>query len=110
MRGTKPASPIVHVVVVWLKEPGNGEHRTKMIETARSLKSIPGILDIQVGTTLPSERPIVDATFDVAIVITFKDEPSLRAYDPHPKHVQAVQNVLQPLAQKVVIYDFVDRR
>ena len=45
------------------------------------------------------------STFDVGIVITFTDEPSLRAYDQHPTHKQAVETVLRPLVAKLLVYD-----
>ena len=50
-------------------------------------------------------RPVVDSSFDVAVVVTFEDEAALRAYDAHPTHKQAVEEVLRPLVGKLVIYD-----
>jgi hypothetical protein len=43
------------------------------------------------------------------IVIRFKDEAALRAYDSNPIHQSAVREVLRPLAKKLVIYDAIDR-
>jgi hypothetical protein len=61
---------------------------------------------VSAGTTLPSTRPAVDSSFDVAVVMTFRDESALRAYDAHPSHKKAVDEVLRPLVARLVIYDF----
>ena len=54
---------------------------------------------------MPSTRPVVDSSFDLAVLIAFEDEAALRAYDAHPTHKRAVEGVLRPLVGKFVIYD-----
>lgn len=100
---------VAHVVVVWLKRHGNAEDQSKLIAAAKSLKSIDGVLSVDVGTMLPSKRPIVDSTYDVAVVFRFSDEKSLRAYEKNPVHLRAVKEVLKPLSSKLLIYDFVEK-
>ena len=97
-----------HVVVTWLKEHGNKEQQAKLIAAGRDLRSIPGVVSIEMGRCVPSERPIVDSTYDVAFIMTFKDETSMKQYVAHPKHQEVVKSVLKPLTKKVVVYDFVD--
>ena len=63
----KAPDEIVHVVLVWLKQPGNTEHRHQIIEASRAFREIPGVVELRVGPPLPSERPVVDDSFDVAI-------------------------------------------
>jgi hypothetical protein len=106
-----PRQPhIVHVVVVWLKNPGNEVERKKLIDTASGfVGKIPGLIKVEGGPALPSTRPFVDSTFDVVVVMTFDSERSLQEYNTHPVHIQAVKEVLQPLAGKVVVYDAPDR-
>ena len=53
--------------------------------------------------------PGVDASYDMAVVIGFKDEKSLAAYGKNPIHLKAVKELLMPLASKYVIYDFVNQ-
>src|SRR3954453_7885827 len=89
---------IQHVVIIWLKEPGNAEARQKLIDRSYTFMKIPGIKSVVAGPMLPSERAGVDSTFDVGVVMTFHSEQSLRAYDQHPIHQQAVKEVLAPLA------------
>jgi hypothetical protein len=100
---------VTHVVVVWLKRHGNADDQSKLIAAAKSLKSIDGVRSVDVGTMLPSKRPIVDSTYDVAVVFRFSDEKSLRAYEKNPVHLRVVKEVLKPLSSKLLIYDFVEK-
>ena len=102
----KPRAAVTHVVFVWLKTPGDAEARRKVIETSKTFKTIPGVVSVTSGTALPSTRPVVDSSYDVAVVMGFIDEAALRAYDQHPTHKKAVEEVLRPLAGKILIYDF----
>ena len=97
---------IDHVVIVWLKDHGNAQQRQQMIDRSKTFTQIPGVLSVSVGTCLPSTRPVVDSSYDVALVMRFADERALHEYDQHPIHKKAVQELLAPLAAKFVIYDF----
>jgi hypothetical protein len=97
---------IHHIVLCWLKEPGNAEHRAQIIETARSFKEIPGVIKVTMGQAVPSERKIVDDSFDVGITLTFASEENMNTYLEHPLHKQAVKETLMPLVSKVVVYDY----
>lgn len=104
--GCAPAEPrVVHVVVCWLKTPGDEAAREKLIATSRTFTAIPGVVSVQPGRALPSESPMVDDGFDVAVVITFESAAAMRAYEAHPIHQRALKEVLLPLARKVVVYD-----
>lgn len=97
-----------HVVVAWLKEKGNAAQRKELITAGKALREIPGVISIEMGQCVPSPRPIVDSTYDVAYIMTFRDEASMKAYVSHPKHQEAVTKTLKPLTKKIVVYDFVD--
>ena len=98
---------VTHVVVCWLKNPDDTAAEARIIEVSQSFKSIPGVLDVRVGRMLPSSRPIVDSSYDIAIVIDFTSERALREYDAHPLHKRAVQSVLMPAVKRIQVYDFV---
>ncbi|MDO8940645.1 MAG: Dabb family protein [Methylicorpusculum sp.] len=101
------SKPITHVVIVWLKEPGNEETKTRYIEESKRLNDLPGIIARHTGVIAPSGRPIADESFDVAVTVTLKDKKALDAYLAHPKHKQILHEKLQPLVKKVVTYDFI---
>ena len=106
----RDSGPVKHVVLCWLKAPGDEAARQRVIEESKSfIGVVPGLIDVSAGTSLPSTRPVVDASFDVAVVMTFTDEASLLAYDAHPRHKKAVDEVLRPLVARLLIYDFRSR-
>ncbi len=97
---------IVHVVLIWLHESGNEEQVNQVISISRELIDIPEVQEIRVGRSIPSHRAIADDSFDVGLYIIFSSHEELQRYLVHPKHQEAVQTVLQPLAKKLVVYDF----
>ena len=106
------ASPgqVEHVVLVWLKDAGNEAKRTELLALTKSFKQqIPGIISISAGTPLASDRPIVDDSFDLGLVMRFESKEALAAYEKHPVHVKAVKESLAPAAKKLQVYDVVVR-
>jgi len=101
-----PGGEIDHVVIIWLKDHGNAQQQQQMIDRSKTFNQIPGVLSVSVGTCLPSTRPVVDSSYDVALVMRFASEQALQEYDQHPIHKTAVQELLAPLAAKFLIYDF----
>jgi len=95
-----------HVVLCWLKQPANDADRNQIVEISRSLQKIPGVLDVRVGKAIPSDRKIVDDSFDVGIYFSFESVADMERYLKHPQHISAVKNVLAPLTSKIVVYDF----
>ena len=102
------ARPVVHIVLLWLQQPGNSEQRQQLIAASKTLRTIPGIQRLQLGETLPGERSIVDDSFDIALVFTFEDAASLRAYLTHPQHRRVVEQDIKPLVSRIRVHDFVD--
>lgn len=96
-----------HLVLLWLKRPGNEADKQKLHAAAEELKQIPGILSIRHGGALASDRAVVDDSFDVAYVTTFDSVASLHAYDPHPVHKKLADEVIVPLCKKIIVYDIV---
>jgi len=107
--GDFPAHSISHVVICYLKHPGNPIERQQLIDASKTLSSIPGIIDMKMGRALPSTRPVVVSDFDAAFIFTFKDAAALDAYQTNPRHLQAVKEVLEPLVGKLIIYDIVNQ-
>jgi len=105
--GTPPKQDYIHhFVLCWLKEPGNAEHRQQIVEATESFREIPGVLAARAGQVIPSDRSIVDDSFDVGILIVVPDSKSLTEYLEHPIHQKAKEDVLLPLVEKIVVYDF----
>ena len=99
---------IVHVVLVWLNEPGNAAHRARIVDATREFAAIPGVGEINVGEPIPGTRATVDDSFDVGLTITFASRQALSNYLAHPAHRAAQRTLLRPLVRKAVVYDFED--
>ena len=97
-----------HVVLCWLKEPGDRENIEKIIAMTQSFQEIPEVLDANAGRVVLSDRRIVDDSFDVGILIQVQDEAALQQYLDHPRHQKAKDEILLPLIEKVLVYDFMD--
>ena len=97
-----------HVVLCWLKEPGHKENIDKIITMTQSFQSIPVVLDAQAGRVVMSDRRIVDDSFDVGILIQVQNEEALKQYLDHPRHQKAKDEILLPLIEKVLVYDFME--
>jgi len=102
---TESTKRIHHFVLCWLKEPGNLEHRKQIIEASKAFRGIPGVLEIRVGVAVPSDRSIVDDSFDVGILVVVRDKESLSSYLEHPLHQKAKKDTLLPLVDKILVYD-----
>jgi len=104
---TTPHGGVTHVVVFWLKDHGNAAQRAKIIETSESFRRIPGVLSVKAGQCLPSGRPIVDSSFDVALTMEFASQAAMQKYLDDPRHKESTVSVLKPLVRKITAYDFV---
>ena len=95
-----------HVVLLWLKEPGKQQAVSEIIAVSETVRDIPGVIDVKAGTPVPSERSVVDGTYDVALLVVVEDKAALQAYLDHPIHTAASRDVLKPAVERVIIYDF----
>lgn len=102
------AGRVHHVVLCWLKEPGNREHRRRIIEVTRTFAGMEDVIEVQVGKVLASERGLVDDSFDVGIHLTFASVEAMNRYLVDPVHISAVKDVIRPLTGRIVAYDFVE--
>ena len=105
---TTSQGKVEHVVLIWLKKPGNAADRARAISTAKMFqKEIREIQHLSVGQPLASERPVVDDSFDVGLVMRFANQADLSTYEKHPVHMKAVNDVLKPMAAKLLVYDVI---
>ena len=97
---------LTHVVLCWLKDAGNSEQRDRIIKVTETFNDIPSVLDARAGGPIMSERSIVDDSFDVGIIVEVRDEKGLQEYIDHPIHQKAKKEILLPLVERVLVYDF----
>ncbi len=97
---------ISHIVVLWLKHPGNVEEENALIRATHSFRRIHGVRRIEVGRSIPIHRPEIEQAFDLCAIITFKDESALTKFENDKRHAQAVELFLKPFVRRYVIYNF----
>jgi hypothetical protein len=100
-----PSPQVEHVVLLWLKDPADAAGRQRIVDATKTFTQIPGVLSVSVGKAIAAQSPVVDSTFDVGIVIRFKDHQSLLNYNPHPIHKKAADEILVPQAKTIKVYD-----
>lgn len=103
-RHTGPAA-VQHIVIVWLREPGNTTHRQMLIEASKQLTEIPGVISVEGGSVITSGRAVVDSSFDVALIFTLQDQQTLAEYVHHPLHRKLLAEVIKPLIERYRVYD-----
>lgn len=95
-----------HIVILWT-DPAQPQAAAAVAAAAHKLlKSIPGVLQFHAGSMVPSHRPVVDQSYQVALNLVFPDKKTQDDYQAHPQHLEFVDKFVKPMVKKVVVYDF----
>ena len=95
-----------HVVIFWTN-PAKPDAMAALIAGAgKYLKPIPGVLNFHIGRMVPSTRPVVEQSYQVALNLVFPTKQAQDDYQVHPLHVEFIEKAFKPNCQKVVVYDF----
>lgn len=96
---------VTHVVVFWLKRPGNVEDRVALRRASEKFRRLPGVMRVETGRGMPVARTGLEQAFDLCVVFTFANEAALRRFQAHPEHAAAVRNVLKPLVRRHIVFN-----
>ena len=99
---------VTHVMLFWLKRPGNVDDQNFLRRGLRTLRRARGINDMRVGRPLPVDRPDVEQSFDLGVVITFRDRQALEKFERDQRREQALDAMLRPLVRRYTVYNFVN--
>ena len=95
-----------HVVIFWTV-PGKPDAADNLIAGANKyLRDIPGLVSFHVGRMVPSHRPVVDQSYQVALNLQFATKEEQDVYQVHPMHDRFIEEHFKPNCAKVVVYDF----
>ncbi|MCQ8106053.1 Dabb family protein [Methylomonas sp. SURF-2] len=101
-----------HLVLIWLKQPGDAALRQRYIDESKALAELPGVLAYHMGTPAAVRRgrasKAVDDSYDVAIAGVFESRQAFEAFLNHPEYLRVAQQVLRPLVESYRVYDFVE--
>src|SRR5437016_13777970 len=79
--GAQAAAPrsgqVTHVMLFWLKRPGNVDDQNYLLRALRTLRRVRGVSDMRVGRPLLVDRPGLEDSFDLRVVLIFRDRDAL---------------------------------
>jgi hypothetical protein len=96
----------VHSVYFWLRDDLSPADRAAFVDGIRSLCTIESVQQGFIGTPAGTSRPIIDASYSYALVVSFPDEAAHDAYQVHPVH-DRFRERCGGAWKKIVIYDAV---
>jgi hypothetical protein len=99
---------VTHVMLFWLKRPGNVDDQNYLLRALRTLRRARGVNDMRVGRSLPVDRPSVEQSFDLAVVMIFRDREALEKFERDQQRKQAIDAMLGPLVRQYTVYNFVN--
>jgi Stress responsive A/B Barrel Domain len=99
---------VTRVMLFWLKRPGNVDDQNYLLRALRTLRRARGISDMRVGRSLLVDRPSVEQSFDLGVVMTFRDREALEKFERDPRPEQAIDAMLRPLVRQYTVYNFVN--
>src|SRR2546430_508466 len=99
---------VTHVMLFWLKRPGNTDDQNFLLRALRRLRRARGVNDVRVGRPLPVDRPGLEQSFDLGVVMTFRDREALEKFERDQRREQAIDAMLRPLVRQYTVYNFVN--
>lgn len=105
-RFAKNKNMFSHVVIFWTDPKNPGAADALLAGMEKYLKPIPGVLHFHAGKMVPSHRPVVEQSYQVALNLVFPDKQTQDDYQVHPLHVDFVEKCFKPNCVKAVVYDF----
>src|SRR5947208_13935089 len=71
---------VTHVILFWLKRPGNVDDQNFLRRALRTLRRARGVNDVRFGRPLPVDRPDVEGSFDLGGIMTFGDREAFSEF------------------------------
>src|SRR5438445_13764525 len=68
---------VTHVMLFWLKRPGNVDDQNLLLRALRTLRRVRGVNEARVGRSLPVARPALEQPFALGVVMIFRDRDAI---------------------------------
>jgi len=96
---------LYHCVYFWLKPELTPEQRADFRRGVESLKGIKAVSKVSVGVPAgTTRRPVIDASYDFALIVECQDVAAEAAYQVDPLHLAFVEKY-RTFWTRVQIYD-----
>lgn len=96
---------VQHVVLVWFADSVTAAQRAEVVRATHDLGAIPGIRELYIGGPVPSDREIVDGSFDLGIVMRFDSVDAMNRYLVDPRHLEFTTRYVRGRVERLVVYD-----
>ena len=97
----------IHHVYFWLKNTGNVEDRSQLVEGLKKLSAVTTIKQFHIGIPANTSRDVIDSSYAVSWMLMFENDADQASYQTDPMHLKFIDDCSH-LWQKVLVYDAVD--
>ena len=97
----------IHHVYFWLKETGNTEHQTQLLEGLTKLSAVETINQFHIGVPAGTNREVIETSYAVSWFVLFATAEDQASYQVDPIHLKFVEECSH-LWSKVIVYDSID--
>ena len=102
--GKEVQSPFIHSVYIWFKDGVTQDQKDAMAEASLKLAEINGVLAVYDGVPAATDRPIVERSYDYALIVHMKDLAAHDAYQVDPIHLNLLKTY-SDFWEKVMVTD-----
>ncbi len=96
----------IHHVYFWLKDPASKEDLQQLVAGLEALGKVPEIKMFHIGYPAPTDREVIDNTYQVSWLNVFETAADQDTYQSHPLHIKFIEECSH-LWSKVKVYDSV---
>src|SRR3981081_3782 len=96
---------VTHVMLCCLNRPANVDDQNLLRRALRTLRRARGVNDMRVGRPLLVDQPSVEQSFDLGVVMTFRDREALEKFERDQQRQQAIDAMLRPLVRHYTVYN-----
>jgi Stress responsive A/B Barrel Domain len=97
---------VTHVMLFWLKRPGNVNDQDLLLRGLRTLRRVRGMSEMRIGRAMPMDGSGSDRSFDLGAIAVFRDRQALEKFERDPRHRGALDAAVQSLVRRYIVYDF----
>jgi len=97
-------NPFIHSVYIWFKEGVTEEQLALLYQDTENLRTIEVVKALYTGKPAATNRPMVERSYDFAIILHFEGLAGHDIYQEHPIH-QALLKKHSALWERVMITD-----
>lgn len=104
MNDSKPA--FVHAVYFWLHDAVTDAEKAEFIKLLKTFKKIKSVKRVYVGPPAGTPRSVVDNSYDVSLIVHFKDKAGHDFYQADQIHLDAIKK-FEGWVKDIRIYDMI---